>query len=138
MKGLMQKALLVVIGAAIVAGAGCQEEQQAPSVKKARLIAAENIKLKRQLEQRDQEIEKLKHRYSGELQEQREKLSECLKQKEDLQQQIREGIKERVEAVLSTVVEDNAKLRQEIKDLKAQITELRKQIEVKARPLDTP
>ena len=138
MKGLMQKALLVVISAAIVAGAGCQEEQQTPSVKKARLVAAENIKLKKQLEQRDQEIEELKRKYSRELQEQKQRLSECLKQKEDLQQQLREGMKERVEAVLSAVVEDNAKLRQEIKDLKAQITELRKQIEIKARPLDTP
>jgi DNA anti-recombination protein RmuC len=138
MKKLVQKASLVVITVALVVVAGCQEEQQTPGVKKARLIAAENIKLKKQLEQRDQEIEKLKRRYSAELQKQQEKLSECLKQKDDLRQQLKEGMKERVEDVLSAVVEDNAKLRREIKGLKTQITELRKQVEAEAQPVDTP
>ena len=61
MKGLVQKALVLAIGVVIMVGVGCQEAE-VPSTKKARLIASENMQLKKQLEQRDSEIEEIQER----------------------------------------------------------------------------
>ena len=124
MKGLTQKALVLTIGVVIVVGVGCQEAE-APSTKKARLIASENMQLKKQLEQRDSQIEKLKREHDKEIKQREEQIAECLEQKQTLQKRSRENIQEQVDEVLATVVEENAQLRQEISKLKAQIEELK-------------
>ena len=124
MKLPIQKVFLLVIGVAIMSSAGCQE-QELPSEKKSRLIAAENIELKKQLEQRDGQIEQLKKQHEKQIQQQEDRLAKCLKRKETVEKQLREGVKEQVDDVLSAVVEENAKLREEIKNLKAEIEKLR-------------
>lgn len=124
MKGLVQKALVLAIGVVIMVGVGCQEGE-VPSTKKARLIVSENMQLKKQLEQRDNEIEKLKSEHDRQIKLREEQTAKCLEQKQALQKQLREDIQERVDEVLTTVVEENAQLRQEIAKLKAQIEELK-------------
>lgn len=124
MKGLTQKALVLAVGVVIMVGVGCQQGE-VPSTKKARLIASENIQLKRQLEQRDSEIEELKNQHDRQIKLREEQTAKCLEQKQALQKQLKEDIQERVDEVLAAVVEENAQLRQEVSKLKTQIEELK-------------
>ena len=96
------------------------------------------MQLKKDLAQRDKEIEKLKAQHDKEMTQQQEQLAKCLERKDALQKQLQQSVKEQVDSVLTVVVEENAKLREEIKKLKAQIKELQEQVDVKARPLETP
>jgi site-specific recombinase XerC len=125
MKGLTQKALLLAVGVVIMVGAGCQEAE-APSTKKARLIASENMQLKKQLEQRDSEIERLKSEHGRQIKLREEQTAKCLEQNKALQKQLQQDIQERVDEVLAAVVEENARLQDEVSKLKAQIEELKK------------
>ena len=124
MKRLTQKALVLATGVVIMVGVGCQESE-APSTKRARLIASENMQLKKQLEQRDSQIEKLKNEHGKQIKQLEEQIAKCLEQKQSLQKRLQENVQERVDEVLATVVEENAQLRQEISKLKAQIEELK-------------
>ena len=124
MKGLIQKALVLAIGVVIMVGVGCQEAE-VPSTKKARLIASENMQLKKQLEQRDSEIEEIKNQHDKEIKQREEQTAKCLQQKQALQKKLHEDIQERVDEVLMAVVEENARLQEEIGKLKAQIEELK-------------
>ena len=124
MKGLTQKALVLATGVVIMVAVGCHESE-APDTKKARLIVSENMQLKKQLEQRDNEIERLKSEHAREIKRRDGQIAECLEQKQALQKQLRENIQERVDEILATVVEENAQLRQEVSKLKAQIAELK-------------
>jgi len=114
------KALLLAISVAIIIlSVGCQEEKL-PSEKKSRIIAAENMKLKKELEQRDKTIEKLNKQHEKQVQQQKELLAECLKQKGTLEKQLQQNVKEQIDEVLANVIEENAKLQEEIKKLKTQ------------------
>ena len=124
MKRLTQKALVLATGVVIMVGVGCQESE-APSTKRARLIASENMQLKKQLEQRDSQIEKLKNEHGKQIKQLEEQIAKCLEQKQSLQKRLQENVQERVDEVLATVVEENAQLRQEISKLNAQIEELK-------------
>jgi len=124
MKEPIQKIFILAIGVAIVSSAGCQE-QGLSSEKKSRLIAAENVQLKKEIEQHDKEIEKLKKLHDEEIERQEELLTRCLQEKESWKQKAQQNIKEQVDSVLAAVVDDNAKLREEIKNLKAQIEKLK-------------
>ena len=124
MKGLTQKALILAICVVVMVCVGCQNGET-PSTKKARLIVSENMRLKEQLEQRDSEIEKLKIDHDRQIKLREEQTANCLEQNKTLQKQLKENIQERVDEVLTTVVEENAQLRQEVAKLKAQIEELK-------------
>ena len=123
MKRPVQKALVLAVGVVVlIAGCGAPEP---PSVKKSRLIAAENRQLREELEQRSKEIEKLKERHDREMKEQEEVLAKCLEEKETWKKKSQESIRDQVKGVLDVVVEENAKLREENEGLKAQIEELK-------------
>ncbi|MFB0524208.1 MAG: hypothetical protein ACETVZ_01625 [Phycisphaerae bacterium] len=128
MKEPFQKIFILAIGVAIALGAGCQE-QELPSEKKSRLIAAEKIQLKNELEQRGKEIKSLKKQHDKEIKQLKEELTKCQKQKEVLEKQLQENVEEKVDDILSAVVDENTKLREEIKKLKAQIEKLKKELE---------
>jgi len=128
MKIPILKIFLFVIGVAVALSAGCQEEELI-GAKKSRVIAAENIQLKKDLEQRDQEIEKLKKLHDKQAKQQEELLTKCLQEKETWKQKAQQNIKEQVDSVLTAVVDDNAKLREEIKNLKSQIEKLKKELD---------
>jgi len=134
MKEPIQKIFILVIGVAIALGAGCQE-QGLPSGKKCRLIAAENVQLKKELEQCDKEIERLKKLHDEEIKQQEDLLTKCLQEKETWKQKAQQNIKEQVDSVLAAVVDENTKLREEIKNLKAELDELAK---VKTKPPEEP
>jgi nitrogen fixation/metabolism regulation signal transduction histidine kinase len=117
MKEQFPKVFFLAICVAIVTCAGCQE-QELPSDKKSRAIAAENMQLKKELKQRDEKIEQLKKQYDKQLQQQQKQSAKCLKQKEALEKQLQKNVKDQVDDVLATVIDENTKLREEIKKLK--------------------
>ncbi len=125
------KAVLLAISVAIIIlSVGCQEENL-PSEKKSRIIAAENMKLKKELEQRDETIERLKKQHEEQIQQQKELLAECLKQKGTLEKQLQQNVKEQIDEVLANVIEENAKLRDQIKKLKAHIEKIEAELEAR-------
>ena len=104
---------------------GCGQPES-PGEKKCRVIAAENIELKKELAKSNKEIELLKAQYSRKIDEQRGQLQKCLQEKEQLKEKSRQNVRDQVKDVLDTVLEENKKLRAENSKLKAQIEELQK------------
>jgi len=136
MKRTVQNAVILAIGAIFVISlfAGCQE-QQATDAKKGRLVAAENIGLKKELDRRDREIERLKGLHSKEIKRQEELVAKCLEEKGLLQKRVDENIKAQVSEVLAAVMEENSKLHDEIEGLKTQVQKLQAELaELKTKP----
>jgi archaellum component FlaC len=136
MKRTVQNAVILAIGAIFVISlfAGCQE-QQATDAKKGRLVAAENIGLKKELDRRDREIERLKGLHSKEIKRQEELVAKCLEEKGLLQKRVDENIKAQVSEVLAAVIEENSKLHDEIEGLKTQVQKLQAELaELKTKP----
>jgi hypothetical protein len=127
MKRPASKAFVLVIVIAVLLIGGCGGQNEPPSVKKSRAIAAENIELKKQLAQSSKEIEKLEEQHGKEIDKQKKLLAECLQEKDEWQNKSRQNIRSQVKGVLDTVLEENKKLREENARLKAQIEELQKQ-----------
>ena len=107
--------ITIVLAAAVMLITGCEEQLKA---KKSRLIAAENMRLKKELEQSDKIIEK-----------QKELTEKCMQRKKFLEEQAQGKFKEQVDEILKFVMEENAKVRDENNSLKAQIQELESQVE---------
>jgi hypothetical protein len=120
------KTFVLVVCIAVMLTIGCGPQEQ-PNVKKTRVIAAENIELRKQLDRRNKEIEMLKEQYDKETKAQKKLFQECLLEKEEWQNKSRQNIRNQVKGVLDTVLEENTKLREENTKLKAQIAELQKQ-----------
>ena len=97
--------------------AGCEKEN-APDTKRSRLIATENIRLKKELEQRDKEIKK-----------QEKLLEKCLQERDTWKAKAQQNIQEQVDSVLTVVMEKNVELRKENEGLKAQIEKLKAELE---------
>ena len=120
MKKPIQRVFLLVVGFIVILSMGCQPagrlsaEQQLASEKKNRLIAAENYQLKKKLRQLDKDIQKLKRQHEEEIKRQKELLAKCQKQKKALEEKLHENVEEQVDDVLSAVVNENEKLRNEI------------------------
>ena len=121
------KAFVLVFSVAVMLIGGCAGQNEPPGVKKSRAIAAENIELRKELERLNMEIEKLKGQHKEEIDEQKQLLAECLKEKENLKQRSRQNIRNQVKDVLDTVLAENRKLSDENARLKEQIEELQKQ-----------
>lgn len=119
---------VLAVGLVVILGAGCQE-QGLPGEKKSRLIAAENIQLQKELEQHVKEIKSLKKQHDKEIKQLKDELTNCQKKKEALEKQLQENVKEKVDDVLSAVLDENTKLREEIKNLKAQIEKLKTELD---------
>ena len=127
MKRPDRRAFILIVGIALMLIGGCVGQNEPPSVKKSRTIAAENIELRKELTQSSKEIEKLKEQHGKELNEQEKLLADCLQEKETLKKKSRQNIRSQVKGVLDTVLEENKKIRQENARLKAQIEKLQKQ-----------
>jgi len=124
MKNAVRKGFVLVVSFVVIMSiTGC-EEQQLPSAKKSRLIVAENMQLKKELERRSEDIEGLKEQHDKEIQKQEELLAKCLEEKETWKEKSRQNIRNQVKGVLDTVMEQNAELREENEQLKAQIQQL--------------
>jgi len=114
--------------------AGCGGQQASPSVKQSRAIAAENIELKKQLEQQSREIETLKAQHSEQIKKQADLLETCRQEKETWKNKAQQNIRDQVKGVLDAVMEDNTRLREENKELKTQIEQLQKEAEQNKDP----
>jgi len=137
MKGFTPKVVVAVMGVVALLCASCRE-QELPGEKESRVIAAENMQLKRELARRDQEIAKLKAQHLKEMKQQQAELAKCVQRKEALEKQLQQNVKEQVEGVLTEVVEESSRLQQQIKELKAEIENMRQQIQVKPKPVEAP
>ncbi|MHC4499248.1 MAG: hypothetical protein ACYS9T_03840 [Planctomycetota bacterium] len=116
-------AVSIVVGIILITG--CQEQNlpdAAPSEKMSRLIAAENMDLKKQIE----EQEKV---HAKEMQKQEKLLDRCLTDKKALEKRTKKEIERQVNEIVSVVIAKNAELRQENKSLKAQIDELKRELD---------
>ena len=111
-------AFAVTVGVVLMLFAGCQEAE-APSQKKSRLIAAENIELKKTIQQRDKEIESLKTRHAREIERQEKALEQCRKKTENCRKELEEKLDEKVKDVLGAMMDEMAELRAENEALKA-------------------
>jgi len=105
---------------------GCQQRQQeAPSEQKARLLAAQDADLQKQLAARQAEIAALQQKHAKELRQRDLELLQCRGRIDALQKDLEKGIDERVKSVTAPVMDENAKLRQEVEQLKAEIAKLK-------------
>ena len=138
MKKQVQKLVFSAIGIVgiMILAVGCRQEQV--SDKKARLIAAENIELKREVASRDTEMEKLKELHQKEIERQEKILVECKERNGVLEKELKQDLEERVSGITSTVMNENAKLREEINNLKAEIQKLKRQVESGAGAVQSP
>ena len=126
MKIRISKTVLLAVGITIIMlSAGCQKEEL-QSDKKNRVIAAENLQLKKEIKKRDETIERLKKQHEKKLRQQDELLDKYAKQKEALEKQLQQGVKNQIDDVLTNLIEENAKLRDEINRLEAELEELAK------------
>jgi hypothetical protein len=115
MKRPVQKVFILTAIAVLVfmSIAGC--DQQGAANKKSRLIATENMQLKKDLQQRDKE-----------LQEQKLLLEKCLAEKRTLKKRSLDDTKDLFDKTFNKIVEKTKKLHEENKNLKLQIEELKK------------
>lgn len=124
MRKRAQKAFILAVGVTIVLSAGCQEEEIS-GTRKTRLIASENIRLSKEIEKRDEKIQKLEKLHAEQIERQEELLTECLAQKETLEGKLQQNLRELVDSVLAVVMEKNVELRGENESLRAQIEQLK-------------
>jgi hypothetical protein len=115
---------ILAVTTALVCFAGCQQPQEAPTQPQVRLLAAENADLKRQLAARQAEIEALQQKHATELRQRDQELIRCKVRLDALQQDLQKGIDERIKSVTAAVLEENAKLRRQVEELKARIEKL--------------
>jgi len=124
MRRPLHKTLILVFAISIICAAGCQEAEK-PSEKKARVIAARNMELEKQVTERDKQIDNLKTQHTAKLGAEQKKLADCQKQTADCKQQLKQGMEEKVNEVLTAAIEETAKLHAENTKLKAEIAELK-------------
>ena len=124
MKRGVRKIFLLVAGVAVISIAGCGQPET-PSDKMSRLISVENTRLKKELDLRNKEIERLKGLHNKESKKQDKLLAECMQGKKNWQRKAQQNVRNQVKGVFDSVMEQNAKLAEENEKLKAQIEKLR-------------
>ncbi len=123
MKKIVRKIFVLTVCVVVMSIAGCGE-QEPPSVKKSRLIAVENMQLKKDLGQRNKEIERLNELHNSQSKKQEKLLAKCVQEKESWKQKARQNVRNQVKDVFDAVMEQNVKLSEENEKLKAQIEKL--------------
>ncbi|MHC4727193.1 MAG: hypothetical protein ACYS17_08160 [Planctomycetota bacterium] len=151
MKESVHKTLVLAVSIifSIVLFAGCEEEEKIsdtkldakpdatldtpPNAKRSRLIAIENAQLKARIEKlkdlHTREMESQKNLHNREKNRQKQLLDNCLRDKGILQEMSEKGVENYMQKVLGPIVDENAKLQEEIKTLKAQIEKLKAELE---------
>ncbi len=123
MKRAVRKMFVLAVSVVVMSIAGCGN-QEPPGVKKSRLIAVENMRLTKELGQRNKEIERLNELHNKESKKQEKLLAKCVQEKESWKKKARQNVRNQVKGVFDAVMEQNAKLRDENEKLKAQIEKL--------------
>lgn len=114
------RALLVALVAMALAGCQQPQQQEPPNEKQARLLAAQSADLKKALAAKDAEIASLRQKHAQAIQQRDAELAKCKARIEALQKDLDKGIAERVDRLTTPVIDENAKLRKEIEQLKKQ------------------
>ncbi len=123
MKKPARKIFVLAVGV-VISIAGCGQPEP-PSEKMSRLISVENTRLNKELELRNSQIERLTRLHNKESKKQVKLLVECVKEKESWKQKAQQNVRNQVQGVFDSVMEQNAKRREENEKLKAQIEKLR-------------
>lgn len=116
MKKLTAKIIILAITGFVLV-AGCEEENQT-NTRKSRLVAAENLHLKKDLKRCREEIER-----------QEKLVEECLQDKESMVEEMQDSLQKAAESALSDF-EEIIELRQENEQLKVEIAELKKKLKM--------
>jgi len=151
MKESAYKMFVLAVGIifSIMLFAGCEEEEKisdtmtdTPDAKRSRLIAVENVQLKKQIEKltalHASEMERQKELHSRELEGLQQRLDTCLQEKEARDDMSTKGVEEYLQNVLGPISEENTKLREEIDTLKTQIEKLKTELEELKKPKVVP
>jgi outer membrane murein-binding lipoprotein Lpp len=133
MKKALEKGLVFAVAVTALVIAGCQE-QQLPDEKRTRTIAAENIKLKKDLEQRDSQIVTLSRLHDEQSRQKDKQLAECRESQKALREQLQKQTREQVEEVLQAVMERNVEITKENESLKAEVEKLKAELEKAKTP----
>jgi septal ring factor EnvC (AmiA/AmiB activator) len=125
MKKLAWKSLAISIGFGVLLTAGCGQNDP-PSVKQCRAIAAENMQLQKELERSKARFENLKEQYDKELEKQQTLLDECRSQRDQWKAKSRQNVRDQAESLVDPLMKEITKLREENRKLAAQLQELKK------------
>ncbi len=118
-QGLCPQWMLVAV-AGLLIGGGCQQ-LETPTVKRARLIAAQYMELEQELADLETKIEKLKTEYNQEIKEKEAQIAAYRRQVEALRTDVQQAVSERVNQVTAAVLDENARLRKEVDSLRVQL-----------------
>jgi ribosomal protein L19E len=112
----------LVLAVVATLSTGCQPTD---AEKRARLLAAENMQLKDQLARQQTQMQTLEQQNVEELAQQGQELARCKQRVEQLQKDVARGVAQRVGEVTAKVMEENAKLRKEADDLRAELAKVK-------------
>lgn len=124
MERTLRKVFVLVFCVVIGLIAGCEEQEMA-GTKKSRLIAAENMDLKKELGQRDKQIEDMKKQHDKEIKRQEEILVDCRKKIKVWNDKAQKSVEEKLDAFIGSVMEQTAQVQKENEALKSQVEELK-------------
>lgn len=145
MKKSICKTAILTFGVVITLIAGCGEQEVSKSeIKRGRLIAAENRRLKKEIDKLNKQLEKcLKEekaaKDSGRLQAKIKQLEEQVEELKELKgiTELEEEMQKNVDAMLEGTiknVDEIKKLNEENEKLRAEIIKLKKELEVRNGP----
>ena len=119
------KALVITIGFVLVLIVGCGEKE-APTVKQSRTIAAENLRLEKDLDRSKARFENLKGEYEKELEKQRKQLEKYKKERDEWRVKSQRNVREQAKSLVDPLMEEITRLRDANRKLTAQLEELKK------------
>lgn len=137
MKAPTLRFFVLIIGIIIVLTVGCAQ-QEPMSVKMSRVVAAENLKLKEDLRQRDWEIQNLKEANQQKVDELEKTIAEYKEQIRTWQEESRRNVRKQVEDVADNVVARNSILQREIEALKEENKRLQKELDEQKKKSTSP
>lgn len=131
----MFKHFILIVAIFIVLTAGCAP-QEPMGVKMSRIVAAENIKLKEDLRERDWEMKSLKESHQRQIDELEKTIAECKEKIRTWQEESRRNLRKQIEDVTDNVIARNSILQKENEALKEQNKRLQKELDEQKKKED--
>jgi hypothetical protein len=117
-----RKWAMATVAGLVLAGAGCHQ-MEPPSVKQARLVAAQYMELEKALSDLNAKVEAIKSQYDQQIKEKEAELAAYRQKLETLQNNVQQAVSDRMNQVTTAVLDDNAKLRKEVESLRSQLAQ---------------
>ena len=127
MKNGIAGIIAAVVATILVTGCQPQQQQEAaptPNEKQARLLAVQAPTCRDELAVQKAENEVLRQKHARDVQQQNEELAKCKARIAFLQQEIDGALAERVGSLTTTLMDENASLRERIKNLEAKTRQM--------------